>query len=149
MDALPHPQPPISTKRLGLSAALLLAVLLPSTPAQTAPTAVPRFVVAGTVWQGAVRGDAGAAGHFRIRVDAIGGHASGSLSGSVGGGLFACALKGPVSGMDVALRCRGMQMNGTLKLALRRSGAEGRFEGELNRKPIALLASARRTRTRR
>lgn len=134
---------------MAAAAVLLCAALLPSRPALTASTAAPRFVVAGTVWQGAVRGDSGAAGHFRIRVDAIGGHASGSLSGSVGGGLFACALKGPVTGMDVELRCRGMQMNGTLKLALRRSGAEGRFEGQLNRKPIALLASARRTRTQR
>ncbi len=104
------------------------------------------FVAAGTQWQGALRGEGGAQGSFRFRVDAIGGHAAGSMSGSVPGGLFSCALKGPMHGNEAHLQCRGMGMQGTLTVALTRDRGEGRFEGKLHGKPFVLLAEARRGR---
>lgn len=102
------------------------------------------FVVAGTAWQGVLRGDADVSGNFSARVDAIGGHAAGSLSGSLPGGLFSCALKGPVAGYRLELRCRGIGMQGLLTLTLSRERGEGRFEGVYNGKPLVLNAAAKR-----
>ncbi|MEY3012420.1 MAG: hypothetical protein RIT45_1155 [Pseudomonadota bacterium] len=137
-----------------IAAGLVLATGL--LPAHAAPRKRPvrppidrgPFVAAGTAWQGALRGDGAAQGNFRFRVDAIGGHAAGSMSGSVPGGLFSCALKGPMHGNEARLQCRGMGMQGTLTVALTRDRGEGRFEGKLNGKPIAMLAEGRRARTR-